>query len=77
MMQVNVHIEDSLIFLSQFEDSQHGIVHVTEARGLVPGRQERDGEEGAHWKVTALPTAPSSGYSMQLIKLPTNQLQKT
>lgn len=31
MMQVNVHIEDSVVFLPQPENSQHGIVHVAEA----------------------------------------------
>lgn len=30
VMQVYVHIEDSLVLLPQFEDSQHGIVHITE-----------------------------------------------
>lgn len=36
VMQVNVHVKDSLIPLSQSEDSQHGVVDVTEPRRFVP-----------------------------------------
>lgn len=40
MMKVNVDVKDSLLFLSQFEDSQNSVVHVTEPWRLVPVEQD-------------------------------------
>lgn len=50
VMQVNVHIKDSLVFLPQPEDSQHSIVHITETRRLIPAKQRGGGGKTARLK---------------------------
>lgn len=59
VMQVHVHVKDSLVLLPQFENSQHGVVHVTEARRFVPGGEEGNRNGFIHRLSTA--TAPPSG----------------
>lgn len=43
MMQVNVHVKDSLVLLPQSENSQHGIVHIAEPRRFVPADRRGHG----------------------------------
>lgn len=54
VMQVDVHVQDPLVLLPQSENPQHGVVHVTEARRLVPVRRKKG-------KVWPLPGAPPTG----------------
>lgn len=48
VVQVNIHVEDSLVLLPQSEDSQHCVVHVTETRRLVPADRRGHGISFVH-----------------------------